>query len=125
LKGKNYDKEIEYLQQQIDDLKLRLGEVERERINSKASIEGTPKNDYKGSYTQTKFHTKDDDRLRELEKRLDYLEKLIQKQNTGEDSKSNQEKLPLIKRAKLGNRDRDSSFYDRSSHKKDMLDMKN
>lgn len=45
------------------------------------------------------------------------------KRSIEDDSKSNQEKLPLIKRPQR--RDRDTSHHDKTSLKKDMNEIKN
>ena len=46
------------------------------------------------------------------------------KHTTEGDGKSDKDKLPLIKKNRLA-KEKDSSFYDRSSNKKDMLEIKN
>ena len=46
------------------------------------------------------------------------------KHTTEGDGKSDKDKLPLIKKPRLA-REKDSSIYDRSSNKKDMLEIKN
>ena len=58
--------ELKNLGLEIEKLKHRVSELERNnKINSKTSIEdGSSKLHDKASYTQTKFHSKDDDRFR-------------------------------------------------------------
>ena len=46
------------------------------------------------------------------------------KHSTEGDGKSDKDKLPLIKKPRLA-REKDASLYDRSSNKKDMLEIKN
>ena len=74
------------------------------KMNSKTSIEdsGTKIHD-KGTFTQSKFHSKggDDDRMRQLLARIQYLEKLLGSKQSIDEGRSQKEKLPLIKRPKL------------------------
>ena len=111
---------------EIDHLKEKLSELEKNnKSNSKNSIEdsGSKIHD-RGTYTQSKFHSKgDDDKLRELLARIEYLERMMGSKNT-DDGKSDKEKLPLIKRPKFV-KEKDLSIYDKSSNKKDMLEIKN
>ena len=46
------------------------------------------------------------------------------KHSTEGDGRSDRDKLPLIKRPKLA-KDKDLSMYEKSSNKKDMLEIKN
>lgn len=66
-------------------------------VQSKTSIEddsGSKSRFDKGSYTQNKF--RDDDKLKDLQARIEYLEKMMGSKNSIDHEKN--DKLPLIKR---------------------------
>ena len=112
--GTNKSDEFEHLKRLLDQLKKDLEHLKKDQQNahSKTSIEeeNPNKNRFdKANYTTTKF--KDDDKLKELTSRVDYLEKLMGSKNSinHDDSKGTHDKLPMIRRPK--GRDRDASIH--------------
>ena len=111
------------LEDRVDSLKREVervkGEMEEKKAHSKTSIEeesGSKGRLEKANYTQLKF--REEDKLKELLARVDYLEKMGSK-NSIEDRSDG--KLPMIRRAK----GREASGHEKSGVRKDMAEVKN